>query len=74
MYELADQYGILIWHDLMFACALYPGNEEFLRNVAHEIYDNVKRLRIHPSIIMWNGNNEVEIGWREWGWKENRTD
>jgi len=31
--------------------------------------DNVKRLRNHPSIAMWNGNNEVLIGWREWGWQ-----
>lgn len=71
-YELADRQGIVIWHDLMFACALYPGNQEFLKNVEEELRDNIRRLRIHPSIIMWNGNNEVLIGWREWGWKNNR--
>ncbi|KAM3146580.1 hypothetical protein pb186bvf_001110 [Paramecium bursaria] len=42
-------------------------------NTNQEIKDNVQRLRIHPSIIMWNGNNEVGIGWREWGWASNRT-
>lgn len=52
----------------MFACALYPGTEDFIENVRNELKDNVRRLRIHPSIILWNGNNEVEIGWREWGW------
>lgn len=53
---------------MMFACALYPGDDEFLANVAAETRDNVKRLRNHPSIAMWNGNNEVLIGWKEWGW------
>jgi beta-mannosidase len=58
----------------MFACAFYPGDKEFLANVKEEIKDNIKRLRIHPSIALWNGNNEVEIGWKEWGWKNGRTD
>lgn len=35
--------------------------------------DNVVRLRHHPSIALWNGNNEVWIGWQEWGWKSNKT-
>ncbi|CAD8151137.1 unnamed protein product [Paramecium pentaurelia] len=73
-YELADKYGIIIWHDLMFACAMYPGTDDFIANVQAELKDNVKRLRIHPSIVLWNGNNEVEIGWKEWGWKKNRVE
>lgn len=64
----------MVWHDLMFACAFYPGDQAFLDNVAAELRDNVKRIRTHPSMVMWNGNNEVEIGWREWGWKTNRSD
>ncbi|KAM3146347.1 hypothetical protein pb186bvf_001692 [Paramecium bursaria] len=67
-YELADQHGILLWHDFLFACAMYPGTNDYLENIRQEIYDNVKRIRIHPSIIMWNGNNEVELGWKTWGW------
>lgn len=64
----------MIWHDLMFACAFYPADEDFLSNIKEEIIDNVKRLRNHPSIVIWNGNNEIEIGWREWGWKNNRSE
>jgi beta-mannosidase len=70
-YELCDEFGILIWHDYMFACSMYPGNQEFLDNVRAEAIDNVKRLRNHPSIVIWAGNNEVETAWRNWGWRQN---
>ena len=69
-YELADEMGILIWQDFMFACSMYPGNQEFLDNVRAEAIDNVKRLRNHPSIVIWAGNNEIETAWRNWGWRQ----
>jgi beta-mannosidase len=69
-YELADELGILIWQDFMFACSMYPGNQEFLDSVRAEAIDNVKRLRNHPSIVIWAGNNEVETAWRNWGWRQ----
>jgi beta-mannosidase len=69
-YELADEMGILIWQDFMFGCSLYPGDEAFLDNVRQEAIDNVKRLRNHPSIVVWVGNNEIESGWFHWGWKD----
>jgi beta-mannosidase len=70
-YELCDEMGILIWHDFMFAGSMYPGSQEFLDNVRQEAIDNVKRLRNHPSIVIWAGNNEIEAGWMNWGWKKN---
>ncbi|KAI1709585.1 putative beta-mannosidase [Ditylenchus destructor] len=60
-YGLADEYGILIWQDLMFACALYPTNSYFIRSVKDEVTQQVLRLRHHPSILVWAGNNENEI-------------
>ncbi len=69
-YELCDRNGILVWQDFMFACALYPGNTDYLENVKKEAADNIKRLRNHPSIALWCGNNENYIGWRDWGWKK----
>ncbi|NPA35877.1 MAG: glycoside hydrolase family 2 protein [Chlorobi bacterium] len=69
-YDLCDKYGILLWHDFMFACNMYPGDEKFLESVKHEAEDNVKRLRNHPSIAMWCGNNEILEAWFQWGWKE----
>jgi Beta-galactosidase/beta-glucuronidase len=70
-YDLADQLGILVWQDFMFACSMYPGDKAFLDNVRGEIVDNVKRLRNHPSIVIWVGNNEIETAWQHWGgWKD----
>ncbi|MAE07455.1 MAG: beta-mannosidase [Bacteroidetes bacterium] len=70
-YDLCDEYGILVWQDFMFACAMYPGNKEFLDNVEKEAVQIVKRLRNHPCIALWCGDNEILSAWNRWGWKEN---
>ncbi|HJP94926.1 MAG TPA: glycoside hydrolase family 2 protein [Pyrinomonadaceae bacterium] len=69
-YELCDEMGIMVWQEFMFACSLYPANQEFLDNVRAEAIDNVKRLRNHPSIVIWSGNNEIETAWLNWGWRQ----
>jgi beta-mannosidase len=69
-YELCDQMGIMVWQDFMFACSMYPGDQVFLDSVRQEATDNVKRLRNHPSIVIWVGNNEIESAWKHWGWKD----
>jgi beta-mannosidase len=69
-YELCDELGILVWQDFMFACSMYPGDDKFLASVRAEAEDNVRRLRNHPSLAVWVGNNEVETAWQHWGWKQ----
>jgi len=69
-YEACDKNGILVWQDFMFACAMYPGDEAFLKNVKQEVIDNVSRLQNHPSIALWCGNNENDEGWHNWGWQK----
>ncbi len=69
-YDLCDENGILVWQDFMFACSMYPGDEEFLKNVRREAECNVKRLRNHPGIALWCGNNEILDAWYGWGWKK----
>ncbi len=69
-YDLCDEAGILVWQDFMFACAMFPGDSLFLENVRQEAIDNVKRLRTHPSIGLWCGNNEILSAWYGWGWKK----
>ena len=69
-FELADEKGILLWQDFMFACTMYPSDDAFLANVAKEADYNIKRLRNHPSLAIWCGNNEVKVGWHNWGWQQ----
>jgi len=73
-YDLCDAKGILVWQDFMFACAMYPGNIEFLANVEEEAEQQVKRLRNHASIALWCGNNENAEGWKRWGWQGERSE
>jgi beta-mannosidase len=67
-YDLCDELGILVWQDFMFACSMYPGDPAFLDNVRKEAVENVRRLRNHPSLALWAGNNEIEAAWKQWGW------
>ena len=67
-YELCDELGLLVWQDFMFACSMYPGDAPFIENVHQEAIENVRRLRNHPSLALWAGNNEVEAAWQQWGW------
>ena len=59
-YDLADENGIMVWQDFMFACNKYAVPSHFLASVAREVQDTVKRLHSHPSIVLWAGNNENE--------------
>jgi beta-mannosidase len=69
LYDQCDEAGILVWQDFMFACAMYPGDTAFLENVRQEAVENVKRLRNHPCLALWCGNNEIDEAWHNWGWQ-----
>jgi beta-mannosidase len=60
----------MVWQDFMFACAMFPGDTAFLDNVKQEAIDNIKRLRNHPCLALWCGNNEILAAWEGWGWKK----
>ena len=68
-YDAADEMGILVWQDFIFACSTYPSDTNFLRRVEEEAEYNIKRLRNHACLAMWCGNNEIYEGMRFWGWK-----
>ncbi|MCB0571639.1 MAG: glycoside hydrolase family 2 protein [Phaeodactylibacter sp.] len=78
-YTLCDEQGILIWQDFMFACSMYPGDSSFIESVRQEAIYNIRRLRNHPSIALWCGNNEIDVAWAQyketmgWGWKQRYT-
>ena len=72
-YELCDEMGILVWQDFMFAGAIYPDDDHFIHNITIEAREQVQRLRNHPSIALWCGNNEVKNAWEDWGWQKDYT-
>lgn len=60
-YDACDRLGLLVWQDFMFTCGEYPDTPWFLRAVAEEAAKVVRRLRNHPGIVVWCGNNECEM-------------
>ena len=67
-FDIADELGLLVWQDFMFGGGMQPGYDPAFRaNVVHEARDNVRRLRHHPSVVLWCGNNEEETAWKDWG-------
>ena len=68
-YNLCDEKGLMIYHDFMFACEMYPGTPDFIENLKEEISEQVKRLNHHASIALWSGNNEVRTAWFDWGFQ-----
>ncbi len=72
-YDLADENGILVWQDFMFACTPYPSDPTFLKRVEQEACYNIRRLRNHPSLAMWCGNNEILEALKYWGYQKKYT-
>jgi beta-mannosidase len=66
-YDLCDELGLMVWQEFIFGGAMVPGDTAFQNNVRAEAAQQVMRLRNHPSIVLWCGNNEVETGWTSWG-------
>jgi beta-mannosidase len=68
-YELADELGLLVWQDFLFACAAYSEEEHLRAEVEAEAREQITRLSGHPSLAIWNGNNENIWGWADWSWR-----
>ncbi len=49
---------------------MYPGDNDFMGNVKQEAIEQIKRLRNHPSLALWCGNNEIDEAWHNWGWQK----
>lgn len=70
-YNKCDELGLLVWQDFMFACSLYPTNPEFLESVDREVRAQIPRLKSHPSLALFCGNNE-DVGALNW-YEESRN-
>lgn len=66
VYRKADRLGLMLWQDFMFGNAIPTDDPAYHENTRLEAIDQVRRLRDHPSLAMWVGNNEVQTGWENW--------
>lgn len=64
-YDLCDEHGIMVWHDFMMGCTMYPQDEGFLKKIEEEAAKAISRIRHHPSLVLWAGNNENDVS-LEW--------
>ncbi|MCL2815063.1 MAG: hypothetical protein FWD23_10735 [Oscillospiraceae bacterium] len=67
-FDLCNKYGIMVWQDFSMACALYPRNEKFYGRICAEAESVVRKLRCHPSVVLWAGDNECDYNYF-WGRK-----
>lgn len=69
-FDLCDRNGLMVWQDFTFGCSLYPWDSTFLASVEKEAVSNIRRLRNHPSLAIWCGNNEITELWHHWGYQK----
>ena len=69
-YDVCDERGVLVWQDFPFACAFYAEEEPLRGEVEAEARENIIRLVAHPSLVLWNGNNENLPAYTDWGWQD----
>jgi beta-mannosidase len=73
-YDLCDESQIMVWQDLPFANGMYPIDDLFKAQIREEVISIVNRLKHHPCIVLWCGNNEIDEGWHNWGWQKQYTE
>ncbi|MGP3982516.1 glycoside hydrolase family 2 protein [Streptomyces sp. KR80] len=69
-YDACDERGVMVWQDFPFACAYYAEEEPLRGEVEAEAQENLTRLVAHPSLVLWNGNNENLPAYTDWGWED----
>ena len=69
-YDVCDERGVMVWQDILLACAAYPEEDPHWAELEAEVRENAARLAPHPSLVLWNGGNENIWGHEDWDWKE----
>ncbi len=69
-YDVCDERGVMVWQDFPFSCAYYAEEEPQRGEVEAEAEENVTRILAHPSLVLWNGNNENLPAYTDWGWQD----
>ncbi len=70
-FDFCDRNGIMVWQDFAMACAQYPDREDFKRNMEKEAVSVIRKLRNHPSVVLWAGDNEVDACFAQYDPNEN---
>lgn len=65
-FDFCDKNGILVWQDFGMGCATYPQDDDFAVRLGAEVEQVVKKLRQHPSIALWAGDNECDLASAFW--------
>ena len=65
-FDFCDTHGIAVWQDFSLGCAIYPQDEEFLSAIREEVFSVVPKLRNHPSLFLWAGDNEIDLVYATW--------
>ena len=73
-YDLCDEAGIMVYQDFMFACTFYYPSKSLIENIREEVRCQVRRLRNHPCLVLWCGNNELDCLYTAMTSKEPRTE
>lgn len=68
-YDACDTAGIMVWQDIMVG-NIAPGDPAYQHNLAAEVGEVAQRLQHHPCVVLYCGNNELDVAWRNWGWQE----
>jgi len=71
-FDFCDRNGIMVWQDFAMACGLYPETDEFMQNMKDEVTAVIRKLRNHPSIVLWAGDNEVDACFPQYDPNANR--
>ena len=71
-FDFCDRNGIMVWQDFAMACAQYPDREDFNRNLEHEATAVIRKLRNHPSLILWAGDNEIDACFPQYDPNQNK--
>ncbi|MGV8137252.1 MAG: glycoside hydrolase family 2 protein [Mangrovibacterium sp.] len=57
-FDLCDENGIMVWQDFAMACSITPQSNDFAEKIREEAIQVVLKLRHHPSLVLWSGDNE----------------
>lgn len=69
-YSQCDSLGLLVWHDLMYSGSVYPYEAMWKRRALSGALAMVERLRNHPCMALYCGNNEIDVALDHWGWEK----